>query len=270
MSPAYIKRMPANELGRDFVIGDVHGAYDQVIAGMRQVSFDRNHDRLFVVGDLIDRGPGSHRVLEFLQQPYVHAIRGNHDHDFCSLSAEEIAALASVNWNGMRWASDVPQEKLLAIQHELSRLPVAMEIETSRGTVGLVHADIPKSMSWPDFLEALVSGDPDVLEIALTGRDRLQGRDDSGVAGVGRVYVGHTIQWGGPRQLGNLYAIDTGSVFRELDKDRGSLTMLNMTFQTGALPQVHGEAVFTHVDGGNGEFGSTRSRAAGHREGDRF
>lgn len=63
------KKLGANEIGRDFVLGDIHGAYDLVIQGMREVRFNGHKDRLLVVGDLIDRGPGSHRVLEFLQQP---------------------------------------------------------------------------------------------------------------------------------------------------------------------------------------------------------
>lgn len=252
------KKLGANEIGRDFVLGDIHGAYDLVIQGMREVRFNGHKDRLLVVGDLIDRGPGSHRVLEFLQQPYVHAVRGNHDHDFCQVSLEELKVLASINWNGLGWVKDVPDEKLLAIQIELSRLPVAIEVQTNRGTVGLVHADVPAGMDWGSFVQALDRADAEVLDIALTGRDRLQRRDETGVAGVGRVYVGHTIQWSGPRQLGNVWCIDTGAVFRELDKDRGSLTMVNMLFRTGVLAPTSVQHVFTHEEGADEPFGASR------------
>lgn len=258
MSPIF-KKLCANEVGRDFVLGDIHGAYDLVIQGMREVGFNGHKDRLLVVGDLIDRGPGSHRVLEFLQQPYVHAVRGNHDHDFCQVSLEEIKTLASINWNGMGWVLDVPDEKLEAIRVELARLPVAMEVQTPRGTVGLVHAEVPIGMDWGSFVDALERRDEQVIDIALTGRDRLKSRDESGVAGVGRVYVGHTIQWDGPRKLGNIYHLDTGAVFRELDKDCGSLTMVNALFRTGVLGPVAGQHVYTHQEGAEGPFGAFES-----------
>lgn len=92
---------PANCLGRDFVLGDIHGAYDMVLQGMRQVRFDKKVDRIFSVGDLIDRGAGSHRALEFLAQPYVYAVRGNHDDDFSTLSLDDVnyLALKGGAWN---------------------------------------------------------------------------------------------------------------------------------------------------------------------------
>ena len=226
-----------NVSGRDFVVGDIHGAYDMVIAGMRIAKFDRNVDRIFSVGDLIDRGPGSHRALEFLSQPYVHAIRGNHDDDFSTLSLKDMRTLGSVNFNGLGWVNSVADEKLLAIKQKLSELPIAMQVETDRGTVGFVHGDVPSNMTWQDFIAALEAGNEGAISIALTGRDRISGRDDSGVPGVGRVFVGHTIQWSGPRKLGNVYAVDTGACFREIraDEQRGSLTMASLLCQTGSL-----------------------------------
>ena len=45
--------------------------------------------------------------------------------------------------------------------------------------------------------------------------------------GIGRVFVGHTPQWGGLRRYGNVYAIDTGAVFGWLGMD-GHLTCVNI------------------------------------------
>ncbi|EOV9087845.1 metallophosphoesterase [Pseudomonas aeruginosa] len=56
---------------------------------MREAQFSPTHDRLFVVGDLIDRGPGSHRCARFLAQPYVHAVRGNHEDMLLQLYPED-------------------------------------------------------------------------------------------------------------------------------------------------------------------------------------
>jgi len=45
-----------NKKGRDFVCGDIHGCFDQLEEKLSQVNFDKSTDRLFCVGDLIDRG----------------------------------------------------------------------------------------------------------------------------------------------------------------------------------------------------------------------
>lgn len=230
-----VKKVPRNQTGRDFVVGDVHGAFDTLKGAMRHAHFDTTKDRLFVVGDLVDRGPGSERVLEFLAQPYVHAIRGNHDDDIANLGLDELKLLGSVNWNGMGWISDVSDDRLLAIKDALSRLPIAMEVDTSRGRVGLVHAEVPIGMDWHTFTTRLEAGDVDCINSALTGRDRLQRQNASGVAGIDRLFVGHTIQWDGVHQLGNVYAIDTGAVFREISKEMGALTMANLICHTSAL-----------------------------------
>lgn len=253
-----VKFFPLNETGRDFVVGDIHGAYDLVIQGMRLAKFDKAHDRIFSAGDLIDRGPDSPRVLEFLAQPYVHAVRGNHDDDFSSMDLQSMRLLGGVNWNGMDWTVDVSDEKLLLIKDRLAQLPIVIQVQTLRGTVGLVHGDVPAGMDWATFIGAVEKGDEKVIEIALRGRARLGSNNEDGVLGVGRVFVGHSVQWDGPRQLGNIYAIDTGAVFREIMGDRGSLTMVNMAVQTCAItlpPGVEDGNVKVHSDAGEGLFG---------------
>ncbi len=79
MTTALFKYFPKNHLGRDFVIGDLHGMFHTLEAMMETVSFDKNADRLFSVGDLVDRGPQSERILQFLDEPWFHAIQGNHE-----------------------------------------------------------------------------------------------------------------------------------------------------------------------------------------------
>ena len=39
-------RQERNQAGRDFVIGDVHGAFDEVWKAMQLAGFDRTRDRL--------------------------------------------------------------------------------------------------------------------------------------------------------------------------------------------------------------------------------
>lgn len=50
---AHVQRFDRNTAGRDFVIGDIHGCFDQVGEALARVHFDESCDRLFAVGDLI-------------------------------------------------------------------------------------------------------------------------------------------------------------------------------------------------------------------------
>ena len=68
-----------NEKGRDFVIGDLHGAlpcFDRLLKGL---DFDPTKDRMFSVGDLVDRGPNSLGCLKLLWNDWFHAVKANHE-----------------------------------------------------------------------------------------------------------------------------------------------------------------------------------------------
>lgn len=240
MSTPKILRLKENTAGRDFVIGDIHGAYDLVIEAMRQVGFNRKTDRLFAVGDLVDRGPDSHRCRKFLEQPYVYAVRGNHDHMLVEIHAQGEPPQALVDWlkrnNGFGWWDNVAPEERAEIVKAFSELPLVIEIETARGTVGLLHAEVPQGMDWQTFIAKIEAGDQETTESCLEGRNRYKRQDQSGVPGVGRIYVGHTVHWQGATRYGNVYFIDTGAIFGQLGiKDKGTLTMTSLVAGTGIL-----------------------------------
>lgn len=261
-----VKRLPRNEKGRDFIVGDIHGAYDAVIEGMRKASFNPERDRLISVGDLIDRGRGSSRVVGFLAQPYVHAVRGNHDHEFARLSTEEVRVLATVPRLRMGWAATMSDAALLEIRDALARLPLAMEIETPRGLVGVVHAQPMSGRSWQQFVAALESGDEYAIECALEKREWLRSGSPEVVVGVGRVYVGHTTQESGPRMFGNVVALDTGAVLREFGlAGEHHLTMMNIQARTASLADWRSRADAAAVvldTEGEGVFSSLRPAAS--------
>lgn len=73
------RRLPRNRLGRDFVVGDLHGRRGVLEARLGAVGFDPRIDRVFSVGDLIDRGPDSLETLALIEEPWFHAVLGNHE-----------------------------------------------------------------------------------------------------------------------------------------------------------------------------------------------
>ena len=72
-------RCAVNEQGRDFVVGDVHGCFRTLERGLREVQFDADSDRLFGVGDLVDRGPNSADALVWLEERFHAVALGNHE-----------------------------------------------------------------------------------------------------------------------------------------------------------------------------------------------
>lgn len=76
---ARVQRFHLNATGRDFAVGDIHGHFGRLDAALAAAKFSPDHDRLFAVGDLVDRGPESADVLAWLERPWFHAICGNHD-----------------------------------------------------------------------------------------------------------------------------------------------------------------------------------------------
>lgn len=64
-----------------YVIGDVHGCFATLKELLRRIRFDPGHDRLWMVGDLVNRGPRSLEVLRWAieQGDRLVTVLGNHD-----------------------------------------------------------------------------------------------------------------------------------------------------------------------------------------------
>lgn len=81
-----------------YVISDIHGCYNEYIKALKKVNFNDN-DTLYVLGDCIDRGYASIKVLQdMMYRPNVIPIVGNHEfialkvlEDLCTEITEENA-----------------------------------------------------------------------------------------------------------------------------------------------------------------------------------
>ncbi|HSD39917.1 MAG TPA: symmetrical bis(5'-nucleosyl)-tetraphosphatase [Rhodocyclaceae bacterium] len=64
-----------------YAVGDLQGCLDPLKALLADAAFSPEQDRLWLVGDLVNRGPQSVEVLRFLCAlgPAVTAVLGNHD-----------------------------------------------------------------------------------------------------------------------------------------------------------------------------------------------
>jgi bis(5'-nucleosyl)-tetraphosphatase (symmetrical) len=64
-----------------YAIGDIQGCLEPLRALLRQLRFSADRDQLYLVGDLVNRGPDSLQVLRFVRALGANArtVLGNHD-----------------------------------------------------------------------------------------------------------------------------------------------------------------------------------------------
>lgn len=135
------KKIGPNLLGRDFVIGDIHGCLSLVEEALSRVSFDPKKDRLFSVGDLIDRGPDNPGVLRlFLENDWAIAVRGNHEdfliEDFETWKVNESWFLEQLDAKGQQWLRNVARPAM-------ARWPTLLTVSLPDGGVfHVVHAEL--------------------------------------------------------------------------------------------------------------------------------
>lgn len=228
---ASVWRFGPNLRGRDFAVGDIHGEFSLVEEALEAVDFDPDVDRLFCVGDLIDRGAESDLAASFLRKPGIFSILGNHDDDLIRLARGPRARVPKLleigcRQNNQMWWFELEPDLREEIIVALEALPLAFEIETPEGLVCIIHAEPPAETLWEDFSRKLNSGDKAAIETGLRSREIAEGQATAGCSDVWRVFAGHTPAPDGPMQKGNVFFIDTGAVFgRHGFSERAHLTL---------------------------------------------
>ncbi len=223
------KFFPINRLGRDFVVGDIHGMFNSLEELLGKVAFNPEKDRVFSVGDLIDRGAQSNRVLEFLNKPWFFSVMGNHESMLLDARVSEHNLHNWAKYNGGQWWKRLSKQTQDEIYYKIAKLPYLFEIETAKGNVGVAHADLPSARHWVDIVKAIAT-DYDLKQYILWSRQRHRhiriSNTTPPIEGIELVVMGHTPNRV-PLYKENIMYIDTGATYQD-DKNLSTLTLLQI------------------------------------------
>ena len=265
--------LSVNRHGRDFVVGDIHGHKALLEALLARVNFSSSRDRLFGLGDLIDRGPNSRSMLEMLRdEPWFHSIRGNHEAMFKG-SIDDWRVERVWRPNGGKWADPMSKKEMRELASIVDDMPLSLTVDLADGRkIGLVHAELHVNHPWEAL--ARLSNDVDIDPIddftstiqsaALWGRTRIRVWETSvnaesfaevaphrlaafrramkPIEGLDLLVAGHTVLPAGePVRASNMLWIDTGCGY-----EKGRLTLVEPLL--GNYWQAH------YGDEGSGEI----------------
>lgn len=145
-----------------YICSDLHGHYDKYRAMLAEIQF-KYTDTLYVLGDVIDRGPDGVKILQdMMNRPNVIPILGNHEftaamclpwlmeevteQSLDSLTKDQIAALSEWIANGgsptLQALRLLDREMREEILEYLNEMDIFAEVEAGGKSFVLVHAGL--------------------------------------------------------------------------------------------------------------------------------
>ncbi len=171
-----------------YAIGDIQGCFDELIALTKKISFNPNKDKLWFVGDLVNRGPKSLETLRWVKSLGDSAITvlGNHDlHLLAAYSgAKPIKKLSSLS--AVLHAKDAPELidwlRKRPLFHYDAKLDIAMAHAGLVPQWSILDAQIRaievesilSSENYQEFLQHMYGDKPNYWDKNLVGWDRLR------------------------------------------------------------------------------------------------
>ncbi len=130
---------------RRIIIGDVHGHYQGLMQLLDTIA-PTTEDQIYFLGDLIDRGPQSSQVVDFVKESSYPCLMGNHEHMLVKILTENQASTSSVQaWLYSGGQTTIASYKTGKIPKDhlewFQNLPLYLDL----GDIFLAHAGIDPS-----------------------------------------------------------------------------------------------------------------------------
>jgi len=170
-----------------YAVGDIQGCHEEFLELLERIRFRPGSDRLWLVGDLVNRGPRSLEVMRTVRDLGAAAVTvlGNHDLHLLALAGGRRRRRSEPQLEPILRAPD--SEELLAWLAARPLLHRDAELDWT-----MVHAGLPPQWSLDDaeaaareveqalaqdrdgFIEHMYGDDPDTWSPSLSGYDRLR------------------------------------------------------------------------------------------------
>lgn len=172
-----------------YAIGDLHGCYREFKKLLEKIDFDHAQDKLYLVGDLINRGPKSDKVLSYLMDHSnsIFPVLGNHDLAFLVYRAGLIRLKRFDTYDELLQSPHIDAYIDFIRQQPLMRyipdLDVAIchaglypdwTIPQALNLAAEAEAILRDDAACADFLPKMFGNSPDIWQENLTGIDRIR------------------------------------------------------------------------------------------------
>ncbi|MCF7983471.1 MAG: symmetrical bis(5'-nucleosyl)-tetraphosphatase [Thiohalocapsa sp.] len=171
-----------------YAIGDIQGCYDEFRQLLDRIGFDPLTDKLWSVGDLVNRGPDSLSVLRYFKSlgDSTVVVLGNHDLHLLALAAgnekhakkstlDEVLTAPDrdelLHWLRHRPVMHYSEKKRFAMLH--AGLAPQWDLQQALGCAAELEAAL-RDPGYPDFLHAMYGNQPEQWSSDLSGMDRLR------------------------------------------------------------------------------------------------
>lgn len=150
-----------------YVIGDIQGCYKALKKLLEKVSFAPGKDKLWCVGDLVNRGPRSLETLKYLQDidDSIQIVLGNHDLHFIAIHEGCAPARTKDTFAKLLDARECDELSNWLRNKSLAHFDC---IDTANGHEDflMIHAGVAPSWSLQKTLDLAAE-----VELALQGKD---------------------------------------------------------------------------------------------------
>ncbi len=171
-----------------YVIGDVQGCFDALQALLSRIKYDVSQDRLWFVGDLVNRGPASLATLRFIKSLGDHArvVLGNHDLHLLAVHYGQKALYPDDTIQDIQSAPDrevliewLRRQKLMHydISFDVAMVHAGVAPQWTRDQALALAGEVEQVLQGSEvavFLQNMYGNDPDVWSDPLTGWMRLR------------------------------------------------------------------------------------------------
>lgn len=212
-------------MSKIFAVGDIHGCHQKLVTLLGRLPLDPEQDTLIFLGDYINRGPDSRKVLDTLlalarKHRHVVFLKGNHEQALLDYElygeTDDLRLLRTMGIEATAESYGVSLRRLTdfsCMPTEHQQFLFDLKLNYTAGTYLFTHADFDPTLQPSSSLESPQERiDRHNTEIRILASRRLGQEKDLEPPPDKVVVFGH-LPFATPLVRGDRIGIDTGAVY---------------------------------------------------------